>query len=79
MIAKSVKVMQRTPNSLDNDPSVIEIMDQIDQMFQLLEKSSEEDFGYVSNDGRSLRGFQNRCVQFDLRLANSHLVNTFLT
>ena len=46
VIAKSVKVMQRTPNSSDNDPAVIEIMDQIDQMFQLLENSSEEDFGY---------------------------------
>ena len=42
MIAKSVKVMPRTPNTLDQDPSVIEIMDQIDQMFQLLEKNSEE-------------------------------------
>lgn len=49
MIAKSVKVLPRNPNSLDQDPSVIEIMDQIDQMFQLLEKSSEGNFGYVES------------------------------
>ena len=55
MIAKSVKVMQRTPNSLDYDPSVIEIMEQIDQMFQLLEKNSEENFGYEAKDGESSR------------------------
>ena len=47
--------MQRTPNSLDYDHSVIEIMDQIDQMFQLLEKNSEENLGYEPNDGESSR------------------------
>ena len=55
MIAKSVKVLPRTQNALDNDPSVIEIMNQIDQMFELLEKSSEENFGYKPNDGQSPR------------------------
>ena len=46
MMAKSTKVVQGNQKSLNNDPSVIEIMNQIDQMFQLLENSSEEDFGY---------------------------------
>ena len=55
MIAKSVKVLPRNPNSLDQDPSVIEIMDQIDQMFQLLEKSSEENFRFEPNDDQGSR------------------------
>ena len=55
IIAKSVKVLPRNPNSLDLDPSVIDIMDQIDQMFQLLEKSSVENFGYEPDDDQSSR------------------------
>ena len=63
MIAKSVKVLPRNPNSLDQDPSVIEIMDQIDQMFQLLEKSSEENFRFEPNDDQGSRLVSNLIFQ----------------
>ena len=62
MIAKSVKVLPRTPDSIENDPSVIEIMDQIDQMFQLLEKSSEGNFGYVESSYAPIESPRSRWV-----------------
>ena len=42
MTANTFQILQQNPRSFEYEPSVIEIMNQIDQMFKLLEKSSQE-------------------------------------
>ena len=42
MTANSFQILQQDPRSFEYEPSVIKIMNQIDEMFRLLEKGSQE-------------------------------------
>ena len=53
--ANSVQILQEDTDSFEYEPTVVKIMNQIDQMFKLLEKSSHEGILYGSLDERSQR------------------------
>ena len=42
LTANSFQILQQDPQSFEYEPSVIKIMNQIDQMFKLLEKTSQQ-------------------------------------
>ena len=56
MAAKSVQGLQNDPNSFEYEAGVARIMNQMDQLFKLLEKTSQEDVQPI-NDLTSRRVF----------------------